>query len=107
MSAANRPNRKATDEDLIRLNSIGLSLASVGKILGCHATTVKLRLDELGVEPTDTRRSFMEGVYNSLSFKQQEWLADQLGPKLHIQDFIKNLLVERYVASKGERPTHA
>jgi hypothetical protein len=101
MTAANRPNRKASDEDLIRLNSLGLSLATIGETLGCHPTTVTLRLKELGVEPADTRRSFMEGVYKSLSHKQQEWLADQLGPHFSVQDYIKNLLVKEFIASKG------
>jgi hypothetical protein len=107
MTTANRPNRKATDEDLIRLNSLGLSLATIGETLGCHPTTVTLRLKELGVEPADTRRSFMEGVVKSLSLKQQEWLADQLGPHFPIQAFITNLLVERYVTSRGGATTNA
>lgn len=107
MSAAFRPNRKASDEDLIRLNSVGLSLATIGKMLDCHPTTVTLRLRELGVEPADTRRAFMEDIYTSMSPSQQAWLTDQLGPHYSIRDFIKNTLAERFVASRNQEPTHA
>jgi hypothetical protein len=107
MTTANRPNRKASDEDLIKLNSVGLSLATVGEILKCHPSTVTLRLKDLGVEPADTRRAFMEDIYFSLSLAQQEWLADQLGPNLSIKDFVKHLLVQAFVTSKGGASVNA
>ncbi len=101
MTSAFRPNRKASDEDLIRLNSVGLSLATIGKELNCHPTTITLRLKELGVQPADTRRAFMEDIYNSMSLSQQTWLTDQLGPHFSIREFIKNTLAERFVASRN------
>jgi hypothetical protein len=99
MSSAPRANRKASDEDIIRLNSVGLSLTTISNELKCHPTTVTLRLKALGIEPADTRRSFMEHIYQSLTPAQQTWLVKQLGPHFSISDFLKNLLVERYVAS--------
>ena len=78
MSTVYRANRKASDEDVIRLNSVGLSLSTVAKIIGCHPTTVTLRLKSLGVEPADTRRTFMEDVFVRLTLTEQEWLADYL-----------------------------
>src|SRR5690348_3521128 len=87
-----RSNRKASDADIIRLNSLGLSLATIGDILKCHPTTITHRLRELKVQPADTRRSFMEDVYKSLSEDQLEWISNQLGPHLSIKDFIKNVL---------------
>jgi hypothetical protein len=101
MSSANRPNRKASDADIIRLNSVGLSLSTIGKQLGCHPTTITLRLKQLGVEPADTRRAFMESIHESLAPAQQEWLAEQLGPKISIRDFVHNLLVEKYLSSQS------
>jgi hypothetical protein len=98
MSPANRPNRKASDEQIIRKNSVGLSLGRIGKELGCHPTTITLRLNSLNIPPADTRRTFMESVWDSLSTDQQEWLADQLGPHTSIKDLIKNLIVKEYVA---------
>lgn len=100
MSNANRPNRKATDADIIRLNSVGLSLTTIGRMLNCHPTTITLRLDALGVPPADTRRAFMEGIYMSLPPVQQDWLASQLGPNISIKDYIHNLLVEKFLASQ-------
>jgi hypothetical protein len=102
MSNVYRPNRKATDEDIIRLNSVGLSLSSIAKVLGCHPTTVTIRLKALGVSPSDTRRTFMEDVFMSLSPKQQEWLTQQLGPHISIKDFVRNLLVEEYLSKSGK-----
>lgn len=106
MSAVFRANRKANDEDIVRLNSVGLSLGTIAGILDCHPTTITLRLKALNVTPADTRRSFMEDIYKSLSVSQQKWLADQLGPHLSIKDFVRNMLVERFIASKpGENPS--
>ena len=107
MTSAFRPNRKASDEDLIRLNSVGLSLNTVGKLLSCHPTTVTLRLRELGVEPADTRRAFMEDIYMSMSPNQQTWLSEQLGPHFSIKDLIKNMLAQSFVASRKQESTHA
>lgn len=96
MSNVNRPNRKATDYEIIRLNSVGLSLKTVASILNCHPTTVTLRLKSLGVDPADTRRSFMEDVLLTLPEIQQDWLADQLDANTSIKDFVRQLLVEAY-----------
>lgn len=89
MSNVYRANRKASDADVLRLNSVGLSLATVAKIIGCHPTTVTLRLKSLGVEPADTRRTFMEDVFVQLDLPTQEWLAD------HLRD--NNISVKTYV----------
>lgn len=94
MSSVNRPNRKATDAEIIKLNSLGLSLATVGKKLGCHPTTITLRLQSLSIEPADTRRAFMEDVVLSFSEAQQNTLAEKLGPHLSIKDYIRNLIAK-------------
>ena len=100
MTIANRPNRKANDSDLIRLNSVGLSLSTIADKLKCHPTTVTQRLAALGIPPADTRRSFMEDVYMGLSDSQREWLISQLGPHLSIKDYVKNLLVREFIKSQ-------
>jgi transposase len=97
MSTAYRVNRKATDGDIVRLNSVGLSLATIAKLLGCHPTTVTLRLKSLGVEPSDTRRTFMEDVFVQLNTDQQEWLADLLETQnISIKTYVRRLLVEAH-----------
>lgn len=103
MSQVFRPNRKATDGDIIRLNSVGLSLSTIAKVLDCHPTTITLRLKSLNIAPADTRRTFMEDVFTSLSQNQQEWLADQLGPHISIKDFVRNLLVRAYLDKKPDK----
>lgn len=97
MSSANRPNRKASDQDIIRLNSVGLSLGTIARKLGVHPTTITLRLTSLGIFPADTRRTFMEDIYNGLSPAQQDWLAEQLGPHVSIKDYMKSLLVKEFL----------
>lgn len=96
MSTVYRANRKATDEDIIRMNSVGLSLATIARALGCHPTTITLRLKSLRIEPADTRRSFMEDVFLELKPDEQEWLADQLGPYLSIKEFVRKLIQQEY-----------
>jgi len=103
MSSVNRSNRKAIDEDLIRLNSVGLSLATIAKLLGCHHTTVTQRLKALKIEPADTRRAFMEDILKKMSQAQQDWLADQLGPHLSVKDFVLNLLAKEHLRQTQAR----
>jgi hypothetical protein len=104
MTAAYRSNRKATDDDIIRLNSVGLSLNTVAEQLGCHPTTITLRLKDLGINPSDTRRAFMESIYMGMSKPEQEWLEGQARAHSHIKDFIKTLLIKEYLASKSSEP---
>lgn len=95
MSTVYRANRKATDADIVRLNSVGLSLATIGRALDCHPTTITLRLRSLKIPPADTRRSFMEDIFLTLTTDQQEWLADQV-VSTNIKDFVKQLIVEAH-----------
>lgn len=104
MSTVHRANRKATDADIIRLNSVGLSLATIAGTLGCHPTTITLRLKSLGVAPADTRRTFMEDVFLSLNLNEQEWLANQLSPQNSVKDFVRQLIQKehaRHVLNQG------
>lgn len=96
MSNVYRANRKANDADLIRLNSMGLSLGTIAKILNCHHTTVTQRLKALNIPPADTRRAFMEDIVTRLTPAQSDWIADQLGPHHSIKDFVTNLLTKEY-----------
>lgn len=103
MSQVFRANRKANDDDIIRLNSVGLSLATIARALDCHATTITQRLKALGVLPADTRRSFMEDIFLSLPIEVQEWLANQLSPTFSIKDFVRELLLAAH--QQAIRPT--
>lgn len=96
MSSVFRANRKATDADIIRLNSVGLSLATIARALECHPTTITLRLKSLKIPPADTRRSFMEDVFLSLNTDEQEWLADQLSKTMSIKDFVRQLVKQEH-----------
>ena len=82
---------------LIELNSVGISLGGIAKRLNCHHTTVTSRLTALGVPLADTRRAFMEDIYESLTEKQQKWLIDQLGPNHSVKDYIKSLILKQYI----------
>lgn len=97
MGTAHHPNRKASDADVLRLNSVGLSLRTIAKLINCHPTTVTLRLKTLGVEPADTRRTFMEDVFVKLDGNEQEWLADYLRDNnISIKTFVRRLLKQAY-----------
>lgn len=90
--------RKANDLDIIGLNSVGLSLSRISRDLGVHHTTVTHRLKTLNIPPADTRRAFMEDIFDSLSLQQQEWLQSQLGSGYSIKDMVKSLIVKEYVS---------
>jgi len=96
MSSVFRPNRKADDADIIRLNSVGLSLATIAEQLDCHPTTITLRLKSLNILPADTRRAFMESIYLGMSDDQKLWLEQQLSSETNIKDYITKLLSQEY-----------
>lgn len=104
MSNTYRANRKVTDEELIKLNNLGLSLKTIGSMVGCHPTTVKIRLNDLGVEVTDTRRAFMEDIYNGLTPSAQEWLIKQLEGTSNIKDLVAHFIMGAYL--KESRPAN-
>ena len=105
MSTVYRANRKATDADIIRLNSVGLSLATIARALDCHPTTITLRLRSLKIPPADTRRSFMEDIFLTLTMEQQEWLADQVETTA-VKNYVKQLIIDKHAESlnQGSKP---
>ena len=90
--------KKVSDISIIGLNSVGISLGGIGKRLDCHHTTVTGRLKELGIEPADTRSSFMEDIYDGLTPSQQNWLVDQLIGGRSVKDFVKSLIVKEFIS---------
>lgn len=100
MTSAYRSNRKATDEQLLTLNNLGLSLQTIADTVGCHPTTVTQRLKSLGVPVADTRRSFMEDIYNTLNENQRAFVVDQLGSTTTIKEYVRKLILDSYLKSK-------
>lgn len=93
MSTVFRRNRKGSDRDITRLNSLGFSLAAIGQRLSCHPTSITLRLKSLNIRPADTRRSFMEDIYSDLPTETQDVIADTLEARaLSIKDYVKELI---------------
>lgn len=96
MANVKKANR-VQDTDIKRLNHVGLGLKAIADLLGCHAATVTLRLKAMGVDPTDTRRSFMEQVFLSLTPDEQEWLSHNLyNSGTSIKEFTTRLIKEAY-----------
>jgi len=89
--------RTNTDHQIINLNNVGLSLAGIAEKLGVHHTTVTYRLKALGLTPADTRRAFMEDIFESLSPSQQEWLMNQLSPGYSVKDYLRSLLIKEFM----------
>ena len=97
--------KKKLDEfELLRLNSLGYSLRSIAKLFSCHPTTVTLRLQSLGVAPSDTRRTFMEDVLLNLPDNQVAWVENQLGPHTTIKEFVRNLITQSYIQTSQRKP---
>ncbi len=91
---------KVSDLKIIALNSVGLSLSRIARDLDIHHTTVTHRLKTLNIRPADTRRAFMEEIFDGLSSAQQSWLIDQLGAGRAIKDLVKSLLVKEFITQK-------
>jgi hypothetical protein len=96
MANVKKANR-VQDTDIKRLNHVGLGLKTIADQLGCHAATITLRLKAMGIEPTDTRRSFMEAVFTSLSPAEQDWLSHNLfNSGIGIKEFVATLIKEAF-----------
>lgn len=96
MANVKKANR-VQDTDIKRLNHVGLGLKAIADILGCHPATITLRLKDMGIEPTDTRRSFMESVFTSLTSAEQDWLSHNLfNAGIGIKEFVAKLIREAY-----------
>lgn len=92
-----KKDRRVSDQDIIRLNHVGLSLKAIAEKLGCHAATITLRLKALNVAPSDTRRSFMEQVFEGLTTEEQDWLSHYLyNSQISIKDYMVSLLKAAY-----------
>lgn len=88
--------QRVDDETIIKLNDLGLGLKTIASITGYHFTTVKLRLDQLGIKCADIRRSFMEEIYQDLTPEQRDWLSEELQLGQSIKAFIRILIVQAY-----------
>lgn len=106
MSIVYRANRKASDYDIIRLNSVGLSLATIARLLGCHPTTVTLRLRSLNIPPADTRRTFMEDVFCTLTHEEQEWLANTMEGAMSLKELVRHLLAKAHSEHLNQKDNH-
>lgn len=91
---------RVSDQDIKRLNHIGIGLKAISKILGCHQATVTIRLKALNIKPTDTRRSFMEKMFFSLPDDVQDWLSTNLyNEGIPVHTFVTQLIMDAYKAS--------
>ena len=90
------PGARVPDETIIKLNDMGLSLKRIGEETGYHFTTVKLRLTELGIKPSDTRRAFMDDIYGKLTAQQRAWLSEELNLGQPISAFVRMLIVKEF-----------
>jgi hypothetical protein len=99
---------RVQDADIRRLNHLGFGLKAIAEHLGCHPATIKQRLQAMNTETTDTRRSFMEQVFNRLTPDQQEWLSHNLyNTGLNVKDFIVGLIQEAYDETASRISTSA
>lgn len=93
-------NKKADDLKIIGLNGVGISLSGIGQRCGIHHTTVTGRLKALNIPPADTRRAFMEEIFDGLSVTQQEWLIEKVNTGTNIKDLIRGLIIKDFISRK-------
>lgn len=88
--------RKATDEDIITLNSMGLSVTGIAKMFDMHPTSVSARLKRLGIPAANPRKAFMDSILKSLTEAELIWLSKQVGQTNSIHGFIRDLIIAQY-----------
>lgn len=108
MSTVFRKNRKASDDQILRANAVGLSLGAIGQKVGCDPTSVTLRLKALKIAPADTRRSFMQDIFDGLTPDYVDRVADILmsadpSRPIAIKDYMRSLLVQDVAAREAQK----
>ena len=99
MANVKKANR-VQDADIRRLNHVGLGLKAIADHLGCHAATITMRLKAMGIDPIDTRRSFMERVFQGLTPAEQDWLSHNLyNAGIGVKEFVTTLIREAYMST--------
>lgn len=107
LSMRKHPNHKASDEMILRLTFMGRSLQGIGRALGCHPTTISLRLVGLGVPPADTRRSFVDDILDPLPPSTTQWLEDTLYDQQQpIKDYLRDLIVKDHALQTHDQEPH-
>lgn len=100
-----KKSERVQDTDIKRLNHVGLGLKAIADKLGCHAATVTTRLKALGVKPIDTRRSFLEQVFEGLTPDEQDWLSHNLyNADISIREFVVQLIKEAFSSAPAVAP---
>lgn len=88
------------EEQIVRLNSVGLSLSTISNILNCHPSTITNRMKAMGVAPMDSRRAFMEDILMTLPEEEQAWLVQLMADNnTNVKDYITLLLRNQYATS--------
>jgi hypothetical protein len=105
MSASKRARFAERKAEIVRMNALGYSGVTIAKRFDMHPTSISHALTRAGITPTDTRRSFMEEVFDELPENQVEWVADELGPTGSIKQFIKGLIADAHRLEKTNRKT--
>lgn len=95
------PGKKAPTKGVIQDNAMGMSLSAIAFKYDVTPTSIAQRLRQLGIQPADTRRAFMDFVLSRLSPETFAWVRLQVGPDYHIKD----LIVEAITALHKEK-TH-
>ena len=88
------------DEQIVRLNAVGLSLSTISNILNCHPSTVTNRLKAMEIPALDSRRSFMEDILLAMDEDEQAWIVQLMEDnQTNIKEYITQLLRNKYVAA--------
>lgn len=88
--------RKASDEEILMLNSMGLSVTGIAAEYDMHPTSVSARLKRLKVPAANPRKAFMDSVLKSLSEPELYWLSNKVSPEYTISAFIRDLIIDKY-----------
>lgn len=103
MSASKRARFAERKAEIVRMNALGYSGVTIAKRFDMHPTSISHALTRAGITPTDTRRSFMEEVFDDLSKRRAaiEILKNDAGHTAHKQLTIRaRILTQQGVIDK-------
>ena len=98
-----QPNQKASDEEIVTLNNMGMSVTGIAEYFGMHPTSVSARLKRMNIPVVNPRHAFMDGLLRTLTESELLWLSEQVSVKYPINAFIRDLIVKAH-KNQGTAP---
>lgn len=103
----NSVGRRAPTAEVIKDNAMGMSLGEIAYRYGVRPSSIAQRLKQLGIQPSDTRRSFMDFVLSKLPTEVLDWVRLTVNDQYPIRSLVVDAIIALHREKTNDRPDPA